>query len=681
MHESGHQLAAIMFTDIVGYTSLIGEDEKNALALLAENREIHKLLIAQYHGEQIKEMGDGTLASFSSAINAVRCAIEIQRLARKGSLANKLRIGIHLGDITRNNKDVFGEGVNIASRLQSIANPGGIFLSEDIQHLIRAHKDIEVKYLGLASLKNVAVPVKTYAIKGAGLPISKLLRAYKLPHRRESIGGLLIVFIALAIIFWKSELFTTHDVISSIAIMPFENLSVDQSEQAYFIEGMTNTLITNLSKVAALKIKFHHNPNSSIKSGKSMTEIGKNLGVDAIIRGAVLREGSMVRISAQLIDVSTEELLWTDSYDRDITSILKLHSEVAQAIVSEVKVAVTAEEVTRLRQAPEINANAYESLLKGYYHLYKLNPEHYDSAQFYFEDALSQGTVNARANSGLALLWVHKAQWGSEAPLVAAMKARKFAYKAMEQDSTLATTHLALCSIYTSFDWNWQDGIKAFKETIKLNPNMPEARLFYADLLVSLHKDQEALEQIDAALNIDPFNAFSHSLKGWVLFATRNYDEAIIALNKSLESEPMIALTHRCLWSIYHLTNNHELAIKHASLFYASQNLAETAAELESKFLELGYTQALKFAADNLAARATKQYFSSMRVARLYAFSSHKELAIHWLNKAYDEHYISFFSLNVDPHWQSLHQEPQFINLVDKMNLTIAEYKASKQQP
>lgn len=136
----------------------------------------------------------------------------------------------------------------------------------------------------------------------------------------------------------------------------------------------------------------------------------------------------------------------------------------------------------------------------------------------------------------------------------------------------------------------------------------------------------------------------------------------------------MIALKHRCLWSIYHLTGNYELAIKHAAFFYTSQKLGDSASELESKIQELGYTKALKHAADNLAGRANNEYFSSMRVARLYAFSNHNDLAIQWLNKAYDEHYVSLFSLNADPRWQSLHQEHQFINLVNKMNLTIGDY-------
>lgn len=672
MAKPSRQIAAIMFTDIAGYTAIMGEDERKALAILAKNREIHQRLINKFNGEQLKEMGDGTLCSFTSAIDAVRCAIAIQREARDGSLANKLRIGIHLGDITRDNKDVFGEGVNIASRLQSIANAGGIFLSEDIQHLIRSHNDVAVQYLGQASLKNVAVPVKTYAVKGEGLPLAKLDGAYKDPEQRRTLIVLFIIIVVSTIILWKFNPFTAKEKINSIAIMPFENLSANKVEQAYFVQGMTNTLITNLGKVSALKIKLSQ--TKQLDLGISAAEVGKKLDVDAIILGSVLREGSIVRISAQMIDVSTEELLWSDSYDRDITSILKLHSTVAQAIVNEIQVILTANEVARLEQAPEVNANAYESLLKGFYHLYKLNPDHYDSALVYFQDALSQGSVNAQANAGLALVWVHKGQWGGEAPLVAARKANKYAFKALEIDSTLAITHLALSHVYTSFDWNWESAVEEFQKTIRLNPTMPEARLFYADLLTSLHKKQEALKQIDEALYVDPYNAFSYTIKGWVLFANRNYNEATNALNKSLESEPMISLTHRCLWGIHHLTGNHELAIKHAILFYKSQDLQETASELELKYQEIGYLKALKYAADNLAARSNKKYFSSMRVARLYAFSGHKDLALEWLNKSYAEHYVSFFSLNVDPHWESLHQEPQFKELVNKMNLTLYEY-------
>lgn len=671
MSKQSRQLAAIMFTDIVGYTALMGEDEAKALNLLDQNRKLQKGFVRKHQGKWLKEMGDGNLLSFPSAIEAVRCAIDIQKAARKTALSNKLRIGIHLGDVTTDNKDVFGEGVNIASRLQALTDPGGVFISEDIQRLIRSHRDVALHYLGEVSLKNVAFPVKIFTIKGPGFPQSKL------QVRKKMSQSSIILMILLALIlsigtYWIFDKFTNKHLIRSVAVMPFDNLSGDP-DQNYFVEGMTHTLIANLGKVSALRVIWNQSGEQNTESNKAMAAIVGDLGVDAIIDGSVTKEGNQVRITAQMIDAQTEEILWIETYDRDITSILQLHSEVAQAIVDEIQILVTPDEIERLKQAPKVAADAYDSLLKGLYHLYKLSPEDYDIALKYFNAVLEQDSLNAQAYAGIALVWVHKGQWGGEAPLIAAEKAKKVAHRAMELDENLPMAHMAMAHLYTSYYWNWKAAARAYENTIALNPNLSEPRVFYADLLVSLHQNDEALAQIEVAMKVDPLNAFSHSLKGWVLFASRQYEEAIISFNRSLQTDPRNSLSHRCLWSINHSLGNFDLAIKHAVLFYKGQQLEETANDLESKYQEVGYTEAMRYAADSLAERANRKYVSGMRVARLYTFTGDKELALNWLEKAYEEHYVSFFSLNVDPHWESLHDQPRFLDLVKKMNLTLPE--------
>ena len=403
----------------------------------------------------------------------------------------------------------------------------------------------------------------------------------------------------------------------------------------------------------------------------SFAEIGSELKVDAIIEGAVIREGDNVRITARMIDAFTEELLWAESYDYNITSILKLHSEVAQAIVEEISILVTPEEFKELREAEEVDPIAYESLLKGLYHLYKLNPNHYDIALEYFQATLEKDPANAQAYAAIALVWLHKGQWGGVEANIAAKTAKNAANHALELNETLPMAHMALANIYTGYDWDWDKAVEEWEKTISLNPNLSESRLFYADLLVSLHQNEEAHTQINIALELDPLNAFSYCLKGWVLMATGQQNEAIAAINTSLASEPNIPLSHRCLWTIYHLRGDYDLALEHAILFYRAQDLNDAADDLEESYHQLGYIEALKYSADQLAARTANQYVSAMRVARLYTFSGDKDQALNWLEKAYQEHYISFFSLNVDPHWQSLHDEPRFLDLVEKMNLSL----------
>jgi len=244
---------------------------------------------------------------------------------------------------------------------------------------------------------------------------------------------------------------------------------------------------------------------------------------------------------------------------------------------------------------------------------------------------------------------------------------------ALEIDSDQPMANMAMAHVYTSYEWKWDRAGEAYIKTISLNPNAPEPRLFYADLLVSLHENENAMAQIEAALEVDPLNAFSHCLKGWVLMATGQFDQAIESINTSIKSEPNIPLSHRCLWTIYHLRKDYEAAIKHAIIFYRNQDLHETANDLEKTFIASGYFEAMKYAGDRLAERSKTKFVHSMRVARLFTFYGDKIQALDWLYKAYEEGYTSLFSLNVDPHWSSLHQEPRFLALLERMNLTLKE--------
>jgi Tfp pilus assembly protein PilF len=254
---------------------------------------------------------------------------------------------------------------------------------------------------------------------------------------------------------------------------------------------------------------------------------------------------------------------------------------------------------------------------------------------------------------------------------MAANRAKKTALMALEIDRDQPMANLAMAHVYTSYEWKWDRAEEAFNKTISLNPNAPEPRLFYADLLVSLHENERAMAQIEAALEVDPLNAFSHCLKGWVLMATGQFNQAIESMTTSIKSEANIPLSHRCLWTIYHLSEDYERAITHAIHFYRNQDLGDTADDLERVYNESGYTEAMKYAGEQLAEQSKIKFVHSMRVARLHTFCGDKKQALDWLEKAYEERYTSLFSLNVDPHWSSLYQEPRFLALLARMNLTL----------
>ena len=286
------RLAAIMFTDIVGYTALMGSNEDHALEILRKNREIHVELIKQYNGTLIKEMGDGTLAQFNSAVDAVQCAIGIQTRARD-EVEGKIRIGIHLGEVTFENNDVFGDGVNIASRLQSMADPGGIYISESLQKSIRAKSDIKTRYLGEVLLKNVDYPVKTYAVQGADLPVvtsSKIKRITKGSKKKilRSVEAIIIISVLLitSILWIRYRFFTTSPTISSLVFLPFENFTGNDSLE-YLMAGMHDALIGEVGKISALRVPGTKTANAYKEINKSIPKIASELKVDAGVETSV----------------------------------------------------------------------------------------------------------------------------------------------------------------------------------------------------------------------------------------------------------------------------------------------------------------------------------------------------------------------------------------------------------
>ena len=254
------RLAAIMFTDIVGYTALMGLDEDRAFKILHTNREIHIKLIEQFEGKLIKEMGDGMLISFHLAADAVHCAIEIQKRAR-AELDAQVRIGIHLGDITFKNEDVFGDGVNIASRVQSIADPGGIYISENVQNSIRSKTDIPTRYLGEFTLKNVSYKLKIYSVTGNGLTEpsdSKINQLKGQSHRTRLLKSLPIYILLLSImvvVWWTRKQPINENLnISSLMVLPFDNFTGSDTLE-YFVAGMHSSLIGDIGKISSIQIK------------------------------------------------------------------------------------------------------------------------------------------------------------------------------------------------------------------------------------------------------------------------------------------------------------------------------------------------------------------------------------------------------------------------------------------
>jgi len=309
--SQSRQLAAIMFTDIVGYTSLMGDDEQKAFELLRKNRQLQKPVIVQYNGTWIKELGDGILASFSTVTEAVLCAIEIQK-ACLGIDDLKLRIGIHLGEVVFEDNDVFGDGVNIASRLQALAPIGGIWVSESVHKNVSNKKEINCRFIKEELLKNVKEPVRIYEVYVEGSQAEQSKHTFTTEEFSQNRSG------------------------QSIAVLPFVDMSLAH-DQEYLGDGIADEIIIAIAKIKELQVSSRSSSFSFKNHYEDARMIGKKLGVSNILEGSIKKSGERLRISAQLINVDDGFQLWSDMYQMDVGDIFIIQEHIAQSVVENLK--------------------------------------------------------------------------------------------------------------------------------------------------------------------------------------------------------------------------------------------------------------------------------------------------------------------------------------------------------
>src|SRR6266498_1152613 len=356
---ASRQLAAIMFTDIVGYTALMGDDEQKAFDLLRKNRTLQKPIIEKFNGTWIKEIGDGILASFHTVTDAVLCASEIQK-ACVDIEDLKLRIGIHLGEVVFEDNDVFGDGVNIASRLQALAPISGIWISESVYNNIANKKDIKTKFVRAEILKNVKEPVRVYEV----ITITN-------EEDRSNI-------------FITSKNKTTGE--KSIAVLPFVDMS-SARDQEYLGDGLAEELINVLSQIKELKIIGRTSSFSFKKKDVDLKTIGKTLNANTILEGSIQKSGNRMRITTQLINADNGYHIWSQRYDREMDDIFALQDDICSKIAKHLKLTLLKDHETAVEKRSTNNLDAYELFLKGEFYYKKYSAEGFQKAIEYFKKA------------------------------------------------------------------------------------------------------------------------------------------------------------------------------------------------------------------------------------------------------------------------------------------------------
>ena len=665
-----------MFTDIVGYTALMGSDEDKALGVLQKSRDIHIKSINKFKGNLIKEMGDGMLAQFDTAIDSVMCAIEIQKRARQ-QIKEKIRIGLHLGDITFDHEDIFGDGVNIASRLQSVADPGGIYISESIQKSIRAKSTIETKYLGEVKLKNVDYKVNTYCIVEEGLPIPSRAKIEQLKGRsllnklaRSVYTYIILLLLLVTGVYWiQNSPKTGTTPISSLLILPFDNFTGDESLE-YVVAGIHDALIGDVGKISALRVPSKRTANAYRNAEKSIPQIATELNVDAAVETSVTCYGDNICIQVKLVSAFPEEKqLWVHDFNIEKAEISNLTKKISREISQQININLTPGEEKLLSETKPIDPDAYEAYLRGMGHWELGTKKDLDRAMDYFQLSREIDPDYALAYLGISLTWGGYMQHGFLPYAEVAEKAEAARKRAMELDSSLVEIHAHMAIKYTWGEWNWKKAEEQFLKAIEINPNYGFSQVYYSHFLAIMGKPDLGLPHSELAMELDPFNTLYISVHGQALKNAGKYDEALELLLKLYEIEPDQGIALPALWAVYQELGDKQKSYEIAKKIYQLKNNELALNAMDEGLKEGGYNLAMVRVAEAMISHRDSVYFPSWQIATLYCRAEMKEEALEWLEKAYEEHDSNMPYISIDPLFDFLRNEQRFQHILKKMNL------------
>ena len=539
------KLTTILCADVVGYSRLMGEDEEATLARLRSCRTIFEELISRHGGRVFGGAGDSIVAEFRSPVEAVRCAASVQlRLAAENETLDEdrrmlFRIGINLGDVLVDGDDLMGDGVNVAARLEALAEPGGICLSDSVAAQVSRKVEMEFEPLGPQRLKNIAEPVVAHRVILGGKPgrRSKGPR----PGRQYLAVAAAALFVAAAVaaawFVWpapKPAGLADGDGRPSLVVLPFDNLSSDPDED-HISDGISEDLATDLSRVHGLFV-FSRNVAGELKpriepgrrDSVDPVEVAAKLGADYVLEGSVRRSGDKLRINAQLIDGKTGGHLWAERFDRDSKDVFVVLDEVILKIVDALKVQLTPDEAQSLGDAQAVNPDAWDLVLRGIMELRRYTKESNAEARRYFLEAITFDPGYARAYANVAFTYSIEAPFGWSAdPEESVRLAIEYAEKANRLDDGIVQVQLVLSNIYVR-QKRFDEAIAAAERAVAIDPNYADGHAALGLALLNSGRPEEALSPIREALRLDPRGPFFyHWLEGRCLFMLGRYEEAL----------------------------------------------------------------------------------------------------------------------------------------------------------
>ncbi|MEM6830587.1 MAG: adenylate/guanylate cyclase domain-containing protein [Bacteroidota bacterium] len=638
---TNRQLSAIMFTDLAGFTAMMQENEFDAKDLRDRHRRILEEKISHYNGKILQYYGDGALSLFSSTVSASDSAVSIQ----KASIADKipLRIGIHTGDVVIEEDGVYGDGVNIASRIESFSVPGSVMVSDKVYDDLKNHDHFRSVLMGEFELKNVKKPVEVYALTNEGLIV---------PQRTELKGKV-------------------KERIKSIMVLPFVNRSADP-ENEYFSDGITEEIITSLAKVDGLRVISRTSSFAFKGKNADIREIGKQLEVQSVLDGSVRKAGNKVRISVQLSSTFDGYELWSETYDRLLEDIFELQDEISLKITHQLRERLSSSKIKDKDKVKPVNVEAYNHYLQGLFYYNKWTPANAQKAQESFQKAIDLVPAYDQAIAGQALSYSLMSMTGFMKPTTGYKLTKEKAERVLNLNAQNESAYIALSYYEFFYAWNFNKSKEYAEKALELNPRSPDANVVRTLVHLARHEVDESIKYIDKAKEIDPLSAITNRTLADFYYLKGDYKRSIEVYDWILERYPdFIAALEFKAWA-YLMLGEHTKAI---DLF---NSISGDAVHAIKPYVQLGYAYAIKGEMEKATsyldqlkkeAQQNPEGAYDMSFATLYTGLGMIDEAFIYLRRCMEEKIGAVTMINISPIWKPLHKDARYLDMLKEIGL------------